>query len=267
MVSGSVMKVGFAGTGDPLVLVPGGLTGWVSWKPHAEQLAATHRVVRVQLLVVEYGLDGTPLPPDYSVETESAALRRALDGLGIGRADFAGWSFGAETLLDFALDHPHRVRSMTLIEPPAFWVLRSRGPLGAAALEFQKIIRSFGPGEISEAQLAQFAHFAGFVPPGTVPQSVPQWPLWLQHRQSLRNGDAAFRHDDDIARLRRFQQPVLLFKGGGSPDYLREIIDVLGQELPSARVEDLPGAHALHIASMTRFMEIFRAFLKGAVAA
>jgi hypothetical protein len=150
---------------------------------------------------------------------------------------------------------------------PAFWVLRSRGPLGAAALEFQKIIRSFGPGEISETQLAQFAHFAGFVPPGTVPQSVPQWPLWLQHRQSLRNGDAAFRHDDDIARLRRFQQPVLLFKGGGSPDYLREIIDVLGQELPSAQVEDLPGAHALHIASMTRFMEIFRAFLKGVVAA
>ena len=86
-------------------------------------------------------------------------------------------------------------------------------------------------------------------------------------RGSLRNGDAAFRHDDDIARLRRLQQPVLLFKGGGSPDYLREIIDVLGQELPSARVEDLPGAHALHIASMTRFMEIFRAFLKGAVAA
>src|SRR3972149_1516826 len=103
MVSGSVMKVEVAGTGDPLVLVPGGLTGWVSWKPHAEQLAATYRVVRVQLLVVEYGLDGTPLPPDYSVETESAALRRALDGLGIGRGGFAGGAFGPGGRLAFPL--------------------------------------------------------------------------------------------------------------------------------------------------------------------
>lgn len=255
------MKTEATGSGDPLVLVPGGLTGWVSWKPHAEQLAATRRVVRVQLLSVEYGLEERTLPPGYSVETESGALLRALDGINIERADFAGWSYGAETLLDFALDHPDRVRSMTLIEPPTFWVLRSRGPLSAAALEFLRVARTFGPGEVSEAQLTEFLQFAGFVSKGTAPQDLPQWPLWSQHRQSLRPGDAAFRHDDDIARVRRFPRPVLLFKGEGSPEYLRGIIDVLGQEFPEARVQELPGAHALHIVSMGRFMEIFNGFL------
>jgi len=34
----------------PIVLVPGALSGWVSWKPHAEVLSRDYRVVRVQLL-------------------------------------------------------------------------------------------------------------------------------------------------------------------------------------------------------------------------
>jgi pimeloyl-ACP methyl ester carboxylesterase len=250
-----------AGTGAPIVLVPGGLTGWISWKPHAEHLAARRRAVRVQLLAVDLGLRGAPLPDDYSLETESHALGRTLDAIGIMRADFAGWSYGAEALLDFALDHPDRVRTLTLIEPPAFWVPRSRGPLPAAAFAFQDATRSFGPGDVSEEQLATFVHFAGFVPASVDPRSVPQWPVWVHHRQSLRNGDAAFRHQDSLERVRRFRSPVLLFKGVGSPDYLRDIIDILAQEFPNARVHELPGAHALHVVSMTRFLEIFDAFL------
>ncbi len=258
-----VMPWEMTGRGDPMVLVPGGLTGWISWKPHAEHLAATRRVVRVQLLSVDHGLRGAPLPPDYSVKTESCALGRALEAAGIGWADVAAWSYGAEATLDFALDHPERVRSLTLIEPPAFWVLRSRGPLPPAALEFQATSRSYGPGDVSEEQLAQFAHFAGFVPPGVAPQSMPPWPVWVQHRQSLRTGDVAFRHDDNIRRVRAFRSPVLLFKGVGSPDYLRGIIDVLGEEFPAVQVRELPGAHALHVVSMAAFLEIFEAFLSG----
>jgi len=33
------MKFDITGAGEPVVLVPGGLTGWLSWKPHAEQLS------------------------------------------------------------------------------------------------------------------------------------------------------------------------------------------------------------------------------------
>ncbi len=261
-LSAYTMKSEETGQGDPLVLVPGGLTGWLSWKPHAERLASAYRVIRVQLLAVDHGLSGDPLPADYSLETESHALARILDEVRITRAHFAGWSYGGEALLDFALDYPERVRSLTLIEPPAFWVLRSRGPLSPEALDFQERSRSFGPGTVSESQLAQFAHFAGFVPRDAVPQDMPQWPLWSQHRQSLRTGDVAFRHDDRIERVRTFSRPVLLFKGQGSPDYLREIVDVLGEEFPQARVEKLPGAHALHIVSMPAFMRIFTAFLQ-----
>ena len=249
------------GRGEAVVLVPGGLTGWVSWRPHAERLASSRRVMRVQLLSVERGLSGKPLPPAYSVTTEQQALTRAIEQAGITRADFAGWSYGAEVLLDFALTYPHRVRTLTLIEPPAFWVLRSRGPLSPEATEFQRVTQTFGPGNVTEDQLAQFAHFAGFVPAERNPMSMPQWPQWVAHRQSLRTGDVAFRHHDDITRVRQFDRPVLLFKGEGSPPYLREIIDVLGEEFNAARVRELPGAHGLHLVSLDAFMKIFAEFL------
>lgn len=255
------MKSEVTGSGDPVVLVPGGLTGWISWKPHAEQLAPRYRVVRVQLLSVDLGLQREPLPPDYSVDLETSALLRTMDEIGISKADFAAWSFGAEITLNFALNNPDRVRSLTLIEPPAIWVLRSRGPLSAELLEQQKQLQSIGPDDVSESQLAWFSHFAGFVPSGVDPRTLPQWPVWVEHRQSLRNGDAAFAHQDDIQRVRDFKIPVLLFKGKGSSGFLHDIIDVLGQEFPNARVETLAGGHALHIVSMDRFMEIFVAFM------
>src|SRR5512142_2784780 len=111
------MQVDVMGEGRPLVLVPGGLTGWLSWKPHAERLSATRKVARVQLLNVQFGLEGRPLPPDYSVKTESRALAASVEDLGFPKPiDFVAWSFGAEISLDYALDHPDHVRTLTLIE-------------------------------------------------------------------------------------------------------------------------------------------------------
>jgi pimeloyl-ACP methyl ester carboxylesterase len=258
------MQTDITGEGDPLVLVGGGLTGWLSWVPHAERLAAERRVIRAQLLSVETGLNGEPLPADYSVRMEAEALGAALDAEGIGTADIAGWSFGGFTSLTYALDHPDAVRSLTLIEPPAFWVLRTRGPLPDDVLAEQEVFRGFGPGPITEEQLEQFTHIAGIVPPGADPRDLPSWPVWLEHRQSLRISDAPYRLEDDIARVRDFDRPVLLFNGEGSPPYYHAIIDILAEEFPDARTEILPAGHAPHIVSMEPFMGMLREFLADA---
>lgn len=105
------LKSQITGSGEPLVLIPGGLTGWLSWEAHAAELSASRRVVRVQLLNVEYSLNGRELPVHYGVETESRALGAALDAAGLGGPlDLVAWSYGALVTLDFALDHPERVR-------------------------------------------------------------------------------------------------------------------------------------------------------------
>ena len=35
------MQAEVTGNGEPLVLVPGGLTGWLGWEAHAQRLSAT----------------------------------------------------------------------------------------------------------------------------------------------------------------------------------------------------------------------------------
>ncbi len=259
---GTLMKMQAKVTGDgsPIVLVPGGLTGWLSWEPHAERLSLNRKVVRVQLLNVEYGLDNRPLPSDYSVKTESHALAASLDELGFNKPlDLVAWSYGAAVTLDYALDHPDRVRSLTLIEPPALWLLRAKGPLDNDTKRAVDLLQTLH-GEITEGKLEQFLQAVGFLQQGQTARGLPQWPLWVRYRQSLRNSPAVVEHTDDPARLRAFQQPVLLVKGTGSAKFLHQIIDTLATYFPHAQIAEMPAGHAPQIVSIDRFLEKLRLF-------
>ncbi|HVP18128.1 MAG TPA: alpha/beta hydrolase [Spirochaetia bacterium] len=256
------MKTDVIGHGRPLVLVPGGLTGWVSWKPHAEKLSTDYKVIRVQPLNVDLGLRRERLPDDYSVDLEVKALADALEHVGVREADFAAWSFGAEVTLSFAIANPDRVRTLTLIEPPAFWVLRSRGPLSPQLLDRQRQLIAMWRVDVTEEQLAWFTHFAGFVPPDLDPRTMPAWQAWAAHRQSLAHGDATYMHQDDIERVRKFPKPVLLFKSRDSSEFLQQIIDILSEEFRNATVHDLPGGHAMHVLNREAFLGLFLPFIR-----
>ncbi|MGH2668763.1 MAG: alpha/beta fold hydrolase [bacterium] len=122
-----VLQVDERGTGDPVVLVPGGLTGWVSWAPHQERLASRHRVIRVQPIHNELGSKGSPGDRGYSAEIERESLRLTLDALDLARPHLAGWSGGGLALIEFAIEYPEWIRSLALVEPAAYWVLAQLG--------------------------------------------------------------------------------------------------------------------------------------------
>jgi pimeloyl-ACP methyl ester carboxylesterase len=253
-----MMRMHTLGAGDPLVLVGGGLTGWLSWVPHQERLASSRQVARAQPLIVQLGLDGQPRPEDYSVEQESAALAAALESFHPHEPlDLVAWSYGGLGTLDYALDHPERIRSLTLIEPPAFWVLEANGdPAYEREREACRPLAERLRDDVTEADLVEFVRFASLCPPDVNPESLPQWPLWLEHRQSLRGQfDAEFAQRDTIERLRKFERPMLLVKGGGSTPVLHRIIDTLDATLPRTRLLELAGGHAPHIVEMERFLE------------
>ena len=247
------MKWEAVGEGPPLVLLPGGLTGWLSWLPIAERLSVTRRVVRLQLLSVQLGLEGRSLPEGYSPATEKMALASTLESLDLTPpVDFAAWSYGAEVTLDFALDHPQWARSLTLIEPPAFWVLPDLDPATRRQLDKDRRL----PREnFTEDALEYFVHRTALVPPGSNPRDLPQWPVWVQHRQSLRAIPCIAEYQADSGRLSGFTAPTLLVKGAGSDPGLRRVIDELAKRLPGAQVAEWPGGHAPHLASTEPFLE------------
>jgi pimeloyl-ACP methyl ester carboxylesterase len=253
-----IMRSEVTGQGDPLVLVPGGFTGWVSWLPHTERLSATRRVVRVQLLSVQLGLDGQRLPADYSPKMESAALANTLRSLGLTLPlDVAGWSYGTMVALDFALDHPAWVRTLTLIEPSGYWILPALDDATEKARQGElRASREY----VSEDDLEAFLIGMALVPPGSKPREMNDWSNWSRYRQSLRVIAFEADHEDDRKRLTSFRPPVLVVKGSDSAPVAHRIADALVEQLPNAQLADWPGGHAPHIVSMEPFLERLKAF-------
>ena len=81
MIDTVKLKVRINGEGSPLLLVPGGLTGWQSWEPFVDLFVRKKRkVIRVQLINVESAVEKNDLPKDYSLTTESHALAEMPEG-------------------------------------------------------------------------------------------------------------------------------------------------------------------------------------------
>ena len=203
-------------------------------------LAKTRRVARLQPLSVQYGLENRRLPAGYSVRMESNALGAAVDDLTDGPIDLVAWSYGAAIALDFALDHPTRIRTLTLIEPPAFWVLSATGTLdqpSARGIEALSALYATMGDDVTEDQLATFVCEAGLCPPNTPPH-----------------------HRDTVVRLRAFDRPVLLVTGRGTAPFLRRIVDALSGTLPHARLIELDGGHAPQIVEKDRFLDALEQF-------
>ena len=248
----------------PIVLVPGGLSGWISWKPHAEVLSKEFRVLRVQLLNMAAAENNETPEPGYSLRSESEALKNTLDELNMRKVHLVGWSHGGEVSLDFALDHPDRIKTLTLIEPAAYWVARGYGQFGDDEREFFEFIKGIHS-PVTEDDLIRFLKWNGLVPPGMDPRGLPQWPVWDRLKTALLSIHTVLEHSDEVARLRTLRGiPVLLVKGVDSQGANAGIVDLLAKSLGSdARVLTLPDAHASHIIAKDRFVAELQQFIRG----
>ena len=243
------------GQGEPIVLVPGGLSGWLSWIPHAERLSNERMVVRVQLRSIELAEAGEPFPNDYGTLTEREALLATVDELGLDSFDLAGWSYGGLISLVFALEYPERVRTLTLIEPEAPWILRETGHAADTLARTEAYDRSLTGREITVNDLKGFLAQAGFGAPGDDFESLPSWPAWLRNRQVLSTIGTIHEYTDSLDRLRALDIPVLAVKGTDTTEQDAAVVDDLVATVPRGRLLELPGGHACHIENIDRFLE------------
>lgn len=252
------------GEGDDVVLVPGGLTGWLSWAPHAERLAARYRTIRVQPIHNELGSAGTPGDASYTAEVERESLRMTLDALGIGAAHLAGWSGGGRALIEFAIAHPERVRTLTLVEPAAYWILDELGDPDPELERVNRFVHGIAGRDVTEDELAEFLELAAFVPSKHVAREHPNWDRWVPHRNALSwNFETLDRSGRSVDDLRRIVAPVLLVVGATTADWLKRVVRELAARLPDVRVVELDGDHACHIQRFDEFLAAFERQLDG----
>ncbi|MEX2422317.1 MAG: alpha/beta hydrolase [Actinomycetota bacterium] len=250
-----VLQHDVKGDGDPIVLVPGGLTGWLSWIPHQERLADKRRAIRVQPVHNELGSRGELVEADYNDDTERESMRVTLDELGIGVADFAAWSGGARAMIEFSLTYPEQIRSLTLIEPPALWALRESSPeADEETASVDAFIARVSGKSVTEDDLAEFLVIAGFVRDPSEARGHPMWERWLPHRGALANQGGLGRNARGLEEVEGFERPVLLVKGTQSSPWLRAIVDALGRHYPRATVLELEGSHACHVERIDAFL-------------
>jgi pimeloyl-ACP methyl ester carboxylesterase len=252
------------GSGDPIVLVPGILTGWASWKDHADRLSERHTVVRVQARSVELAEAGKPIPESYSIALERDALLATVNTLGLERIDLAGWSLGGGIALAFALDHPERVRTLTLIEPAAPWVIRETGHAREAMRRDDAFDHAFATHDITVDDLIAFLVRAGIGTSDTDFTAHPRWPLMVRNRQVLSTLGAVTAHTDSLDRLRNLDVPVLAVRGTDSTEVDRAIVGDIVATAPNATLLELLGDHSCFLQNPDRFLEALEAHIAAA---
>lgn len=115
--------------GETVVLVHGFGADKDNWAFYAPHLTDKYRVIIPDL--PGFGENDLSADRDYSITAQTARLVEFLDALGVDRCHLAGNSMGGFIALQAALDHSHKLASLTL--------LNNAGVVGANESELQKL--------------------------------------------------------------------------------------------------------------------------------
>lgn len=120
--------------GDPagkaLVLVHGFGGDKDNWAFYAPYVKEGYRLIFPDL--PGFGENDRSFDIDHSIGAQSARLKLFLDNLGIAKCHLGGNSMGGAIALRFALEHPERLYSLTL--------LNNAGVIGTEESELQKLV-------------------------------------------------------------------------------------------------------------------------------
>ncbi len=124
-VNGMEIHYRVSGTGDPLVLLHGSGSSLHTWDKWVNILAKDFKVITLDLPA--FGLTGPHPDGDYSMEAYSVVLDRFLQKLDIDSFYLAGNSFGGYIAWTYALNHPHKVRKLALLNSSGYPRKQTKG--------------------------------------------------------------------------------------------------------------------------------------------
>lgn len=218
----------------PVVFLPGAVTPVaLSFAPLLEELGGEISPLLKDLEV--YAEDKPPV--DYTIQLEADALERVVDAAGLDTFHLVSFSGGGAVSLEFAAQHPERLRSLALYEPA-----RQPGPLVLADHpEYATAREQLSPDEVMAA-FTRLQLRPGVEPPPPPPDPAPDW--MAKRPEGLRAMMRAFEtYATDPGLLRRCAFPVYLAYGLQTHEGMIRRVQALAGLLPDVWIEAYPGLH------------------------
>jgi pimeloyl-ACP methyl ester carboxylesterase len=232
-VNGIKLYYEIHGSGDPLVLLHGGLGSGDMFGPNLPALAERRKVITVDLQGHGRTAD---IDRPISAELMAGDIAALIRHLGLGRVDLVGYSLGGGVAFFVALRDPELVRKLVLISTPlrrdAFYadILAQQGQVNAQAAEFMK-------------QTPMYQSYAAVAP------RPEDWPRLLQ-----KMGEGMAKDLDLMAEVPNIEAPTMIVAGDADifpPAHAVEMFTLLGggqrdggwdgSGRPKSRLAILPG--------------------------
>jgi pimeloyl-ACP methyl ester carboxylesterase len=235
-----------SGDGAPVVLLHGSVHDSRLWDSVFPELAVHRTAIRYDAR----GL-GRSTPPTAPFRYEDDLLA-VLDHFGIERAALVGLSMGGEVALDFTLEHPERVRSLTLVAASASghdW------PQSPELDAYTAANRGNDPDRLAEMELAVWASL-GDQAPG-YPAIATMVAENAKVRAAIEKGHVLFPEEDAVEHLERVEAPTTVVVGDHDHPEIGVIARRLVEGIPGARLEIVAGTdHYLPLRAPERLTEI-----------
>jgi pimeloyl-ACP methyl ester carboxylesterase len=258
-VDGVVLAYRVQGSGEPLVLIHGGVLADGFHPVFADPHLENHRLV----LYHRRGYGGSSrVEPPFSTSQQAADGHALIRHLGLERVHLASHSYGAAIALQWALDAPETVQSLVLLEPPLFFAV----PAGPDFWSFiDSLTETF---ESGEHQAAMDTLLRGVVGPNyrmDIDRSLPPGALGA----ALADLASLFRVELPELRRWRFTEkdaqrlrvPVLLVSGTEAGTIFRQSHELFRQWLPSAQELIVPTTHGLQYENPSAVAKGIAAFI------
>lgn len=252
-VAGIELAYSRRGRGDPVMLIAGLSGRGEGWGDQVDLFAAEFDVI-----VPDHPGTGDSGHPDrFSLEHHAEAMAGLIDALGSGPAHIVGSSTGGAIAQRMALDHPHTVRTTSLVSS---WARADDFFRHQFAVR-QDTLRRLGTGAYSDLT-ALFLFSPVFFRDHY--EEVGRW------RAAAAQGDVDVMSDridmiiahDELQRLGNIDVPTLVLVGDADACTPPHLSRELAEAIPGADFVVLEGGHLIYKESVERFHRVVSGFVR-----
>jgi pimeloyl-ACP methyl ester carboxylesterase len=234
------------GTGDPVVLIHGLTLDLRQWDAQVDALAEHYRVIRYDVIGHGRSSGLSSTLANRSVR-DWDYLKELLDALDVDKAHIVGLSMGGGIAIDFALQYPDRVHTLTPMDSRVFGY-NEPSDLGTRFANYFNISATQGV----QAALPLWAADPLFDPANAIPEVRAQLEEMVIEDHGALGAGAFFQwpnpqkiaslSPDALSRLGQISQPTMVLVGELDLIDFQLQANILDSNVPNSTKLTVPGA-------------------------